>query len=162
MTLQRLSKPAAIVVLANALMLLPSCGNNGCEETRESYFSATLTATGRISLTKLYAWALTANGDSLMTSASSPTSLELMLRPDTTETRIRLQCTIDDSGDEYQYDDTLTIGYQPNPYFLDMECGCSMFYDITEVSVTDHLFKGITINNSEITNEETVNITLTY
>lgn len=113
-------------------------------------------------MSSINAWVLTDQGDSLMTIATSPTEMEFILKPDTTCTKIRLECTINDSGDLYQSDDTLTITYEYYPYFLDMECGCSLFFDIQEATITNHVFKGITLKNKEITNEEKTNIELTY
>jgi len=164
MTLQRLFKTIALTItLTLTLMLtLTSCGNNGCEKTRESYLSASFKATGRLSMSSIYAWALTEKGDSLMTSATSPTEMEFILKPDTTCTQIRLECTINDSGDLEQYNDTLTLTYEHYPYFLDMECGCSVFFEIKEATVTNHIFKSITLKSKEITNDETVNLLLTY
>ncbi len=171
--------------------MLGSCGNNGCEETRETYLYTQLTATGRISLTSLYAWGIGQQSqvsyvydtvrvqrddasvydsivqrevrvDSLMLSASSPSSLEFILRPDTNFTQIRLQCTISDNGDAYQYDDTLSVWYEAYPYFIDMECGCSVFFDIRQVEVTNHLFRDVILKQSTISNEESVNVILRY
>ena len=142
--------------------MLAACGNNGCETTRESYLYTQFKATGRVSLSSVYAWALTAEGDSLMTYATSPTEMELMLQPDTTGTRIRLHCTVNDNGDPYEYDDTLSLSYESYPYFLNMECGCSVYFDISEATVTQHLFKSLTLKNNEITNDEKVNIVLAY
>ncbi|MBO7378567.1 MAG: hypothetical protein J6U31_02310 [Bacteroidales bacterium] len=152
----------ALVWLLGFGLLAASCGNNGCEETRESYLYAQLKATTGVSLTKLYAWGLGFETDSLMLSESSPSSLEFILRPDTTFTQIRMQCTVNDNGDLFQYDDTLSIRYEVFPYFIDMECGCSMFFTIQDVEVTRNLFNNIILKQAEITNNEAVNIILQY
>ncbi|MBR0036713.1 MAG: hypothetical protein IJP70_03625 [Bacteroidales bacterium] len=177
-------------VFLGICLLTPSCGNNGCEETRETYLYTELKATTGMSLTSLRAWGIGQQHqttyvtdtfqvvkpdttydsiavhpvmvDSLMLSESSPTALEFILRPDTNFTRIRLQCIASDNGDEFQFDDTLSIWYEAVPYFLDMECGCSMYFSIRDAQVTQHLFKNIILRKSEITNEETVNLILQY
>ena len=149
-------------LLAILLLTLSSCGNNGCEETRESYLYASLKATGRFSIKSLNAWALTEDGDSLKLSVSSPNAIEFNLKPDTTFTAFRLQCIFDDLGDSYQIDDTLTVRYESYPYYLNMECGCSIFYIIDDIHVTDHLFKSLSIESKEITNNEKINIILKY
>ena len=89
-------------------------------------------------------------------------ALEFILRPDTTFTQIRMQCTVNDNGDLFQYDDTLSIRYEVFPYFIDMECGCSMFFTIQDVEVTRNLFNNIILKQAEITNNEAVNIILQY
>jgi len=160
MTLQKLFNALAVTLALT--LTLTACGNNGCEEIRETYLLASVKATGRLSMSSINAWALTEQGDSLMSSFSAPTEMEFILKPDTICTKIRLECTIDDSGDQYKENDTLTVVYNHYPYFLDMECGCSVFFEINDASITNHIFKGITLKNKEITNEETTNIELTY
>lgn len=161
MRYKNMQKVLAFALLASS-WLLASCGNNGCEETRESYLCVNLKATGRIELKALNVWALTDDGDSLKIKVKTPTDLELNLKPDTTVTRFRLQCIFDDLGDDYQTNDTLIVRYTSFPYYLNMECGCSMFYAIEEVSITDHLFKNLTLESNEISNEEKTNIILKY
>ncbi len=179
-----------IAALAGICLLTPSCGNNGCEETRESYLYTQLTATSGMTLNTLYAWGIGQQGgtgyvydtievvtadttydsiavstvvvDSLMLSESSPTSLELILDPDTTYTEIRLEGWVDDNGDEYIYNDTLRIWYESYAYFLDMECGCSMYFTIHDAQITQHLFKNIILKKTEVTNDETTNLILQY
>lgn len=149
-------------LLTSILLILSSCGNNGCEETRESYLYATLKATGRFNIRSINAWALTEDGDSLKLSVSTPNALEFNLKPDTTFTAFRLQCIYDDLGDAYQIDDTLTVHYESYPYYLNMECGCSMFYVINDINVTNHMFKSLSVESNEITNNEKINIILKY
>lgn len=159
MILQKLFKLGLTLALG---LTLTSCGNNGCEKTRESIMKATFKATGKINMVSINAWALTAEGDSLMTLANAPTEMEFILKPDTTFTQIRLACTINEDDDLFQFDDTLMIKYEYYPYFLDMECGCSIYFNIQEATITNNVFKSIKLKNNEITNEEKVNIELTY
>lgn len=100
--------------------------------------------------------------DQVMLSASNPNSLEFILNPDSTVTDIRLQMNITLDGDHFQYDDTIHFVYDPHPYFLDMECGCSMYFTIEDVTHTNHFVRNITIKNNEITNEENLNIVIEY
>ncbi|MBQ0056338.1 MAG: hypothetical protein KBT20_01665 [Bacteroidales bacterium] len=153
-----------LLVLASLVMTfaLSSCGNNGCEETRETFLYTVIRPTGGLSITSVNAWGLTQKSDSLMLTLGSPKELEFILRPDSTATDIRLQMMVSDNGDMYQFDDTLHVTYHTNPYFIDMECGCSMFFTIDDVTVTNHLFKNVVLQNKEITNEERVNIVLEY
>jgi hypothetical protein len=107
MTLQRLSdhfRPFRL--LAGILLLIPllsSCGNNGCEETRESVLLVQLKPTRGLSLYSLSAWGITAEGDSIpmLSNVSSPTEAEFTLQPDTTFTQIQLHCIVNDTG-EYE------------------------------------------------------------
>lgn len=170
MTWRKLSDWLWLPVLGVAL-LVSSC-SNGCEETRETFCLTSLTSETGLSISSLYAWGIgqqhvrdesspTGYTDSLMLSEASPKELSFILRPDTTVTRIRLQMTV--SGDSsYQVEDTLTIRYEPRSVFLNMDCGCSVFFTLSEVSVTEHFIQEATIKNAEITNTENVNIALVY
>ena len=180
MILQRLYKHTAgrkvVCLCLSALTgLLCSCGNNGCEETRESYLLVQLKSTHGLTLNSLTAWGLTDNGDSLAISQTgSPTEIELTLQPDSTYTQILLQCIASELGERSQYDSKLHIWYKGEPYFLDMECGCTMHYQIDSARIetlkrnttielgNDTLFHACTIKNKNITNEENINIILEY
>lgn len=170
MTLQKLFKFPWVSAVCGVLCL-SSCGN-GCEETRETFCVASLYAETGLSISTLYAWGIgqqrvadtlsaTGYSDSLMLEVSSPEQLEFILQPDTTVTRIRLQMTV--TGDStYQVEDTLTIRYDARPVFLNMDCGCTVFFTIREVNTTGHLLLGTSIEKAEITNTEDVNISLLY
>lgn len=160
MTLQKLYKHLFFLVLT--IVLLCSC-NNGCEQTRETVLIADLKPTGRLSITRINVWAVDCGGgDSLIMNIKDPSNLHFILRPDSTVSQFYLNCQVNDNGDLFSYQDTLRFQYETNPYFLDMECGCSMFFHILEADVTNNLFRSITIKNNEITNEENINIILTY
>lgn len=149
-----------------------SCGNNGCEEIRESYCFADLLSTSGAKINQLYAYGLgqyetvigedTVLVDREMLSLSSPKNLEFILNPDSTVTDIRLQMNITLDGDQFQYNDTLHIEYNSHPYFLDMECGCSMYFTLKEVTYTNNFLRSVTIKRNEITNEENINLIIEY
>lgn len=161
MILQKLFKGYWLLAII-CICGLTSCGNNGCEETRQSYLTLSLKATGRINLSKIAILAIGEKGDSLMYSASKPTDISLALRPDTTFTQFQVITLIEDNGDDEQYIDTVSISYSTTPHFIDMECGCSVFFDIKEALVTKHLFKSVNIKNKSITNDENVHLILSY
>ena len=83
-------------------------------------------------------------------------------KPDTTFTQIQLHCIVNDTGEYETFDNTLNIRYRHYPYFLDMECGCAIFYDVDSVWVSGSLFQQVKLKNAHITNEENVNIILEY
>lgn len=100
--------------------------------------------------------------DSLMLAVASPETLELSLRPDTTETRLLLMANASVDAVAAQYFDTLTLRYDAAPYFIDMECGCSIRYRLHELTSTHHLVRDARIINDVITNTEHVNIRIEY
>lgn len=158
-----------LFIVAIFWVLLTSC-SNGCEETRESYCLADLTSSSGAKINLLYAYGIGQGGvqdstsveDEVMLTASSPSSLEFILNPDTTFTDIRLQMNITLDGDAFQYTDTLHFEYIPHPYFLDMECGCSMYFSLNNVTSTNNFIRSVTLKRKEITNEENTNIIIEY
>lgn len=183
--------PCALLA-CGLLPLLASCGSNGCEETRQAYCVVEMKSVSGASVAQLYVWGIGQMGqhatridsvftfnpetggfdttvvstpvmvDSLMLAVSSPETLELSLRPDTTETRLLFMATARTDTVTAQYFDTLTLRYDAAPYFIDMECGCSIRYRLHELEATSHLIRGASITNDVITNSEHVNIRIEY
>lgn len=167
-----------------------SCGSNGCEESRESFCSVEMKATSNARITQLYVWGVGQGGqttlssetirvnvdgemrdsivfdtiqvDSLMVSLTSSPSLSFILNPDTTVTTLRMQVTMVKDQVEQQVEDTITLTYEPYPYLINMECGCSVFFDLHDLSTSNHFIQDATIKNNVITNEETTHIIITY
>lgn len=159
--------PAALV----AVSLLAACGNNGCEENRESYCMAELRSRSGATITQLSGWGIgqrrgidhdSLPADQVMFEETNPSSFELILNPDTTVTRIRLQMTATYYGETDQYCDTLTLRYTAAPHFIDMECGCTVYFTLQEATCTSHLLRNVSIHQNTVTNEENVNLSLEY
>lgn len=152
--------------------IVSSCGNNGCEEIRESFCLAELSSTSGAKIDQLYAYGIGRGGgekdsagvatDSIMFEENNPKSLEFILNPNSATTDIRLQMNITLDGDKYQYCDTIHFLYEPHPFFLNMDCGCSMYFSLQEVTCTNNFLRGVTIKRNEITNEENTNLTIEY
>lgn len=152
----------ALCLILGACIGFSSCGNNGCEETRETFLYVDLKpVTGR-TISTLYTYAITNEADSLMSVDTKPNNLELILEPGVSSTQFMLLMTINDNGDLYQYADTLTVSYESFAHFIDMECGCSIYFDILDAQVTNQTLRGVTIKHSQITNEENINLTIEY
>lgn len=175
---------------AVAMTALTSCGNDGCQETRESYCVADMRSVSGARITLLSVWGIgqqrqtvlavdtvyyvedgvlldslayhPALADSLMISESSPTNISLILSPDTTITRLRMQfmATIDTT--HVQVEDTLTLTYESHPYFIDMECGCSIFFTLQSLETTTHFVRSALIKRNDITNEADINLVIEY
>lgn len=151
---------------------ISSC-SNGCEEIRESYCFAELVSTSGAKINNLYAYGigqgkgdpidtLGTKGDAEMLNASNPTSLEFKLNPDSTKTDIRLKMNITLDGDSFQYEDTIHFEYGSYPHLIDMDCGCTVYFDLKNVTYTKHFLREVTIIKNEITNEESLNIHIEY
>lgn len=169
------------------IALLTNCGSGGCEETRESFCVCDLRSISGAALRSISVWGIgqfhalhpdstvtdtlsddpifpgPVSPDSLMIdSEASPTNISLILNPDTTATRLRILFTGTADNEAFQYEDTLTIRYEAYPYFLDMECGCSIYFTLHEVASTGHFIQEAFIKKNEITNEEAINVVIEY
>ncbi len=171
MTLQKLYNPAILLLLLAGGVVWSAC-SDGCEQTRETHCVTSLTSESGYSITSVYAWGIGQQGvldessptgysDTLMLEETEPEELYFVLRPDTTATQIRLQMRVS-ADSAYQVEDTLTIHYQPRTFFLSMDCGCSVFFTLKEVSVTRHFLRSASIQKDEITNTDEVNVSITY
>lgn len=138
---------------------LVSCSSNGCEETRETFcFIDMKNQDKNTKLNSLQVW----YNDTLASSHTAPTSVELVLPPDSSHIQYRFDMTVKKGDEEYQVSDTLDIHYEAFPYFLDMECGCSLFFSLNKVSATQHFWQSVDLINKDITNEESVNLRIVY
>ena len=163
-----------IIVSLLAVSIIPfisSCGN-GCEEIRESFCYAELLSTSGAKINLLYAYGIGqgkgekdstgVSGDQVMLTSNNPTTLEFILNPNATTTDIRLQMNITLDGDQFQYDDTIHFEYDSHSHLIDMDCGCTMYFNLKEVNFTKHFLREVKILKNEITNEETLNIHIEY
>ncbi len=169
------------------IALLSACGSGGCEQTRESFCVCDLKSISGASLHSISVWGIgqyhathpdsaavdtvpddpllpePADRDSIMIDGeTSPTNISLILNPDTTATRLRILFTGTADNEAFQYEDTMTIRYEAYPYFLDMECGCSVYFTLHEVTTTGHFIQEASIKKNEITNEEAINLVIEY
>lgn len=183
-----MSKPLLLsCLLLLQLALLTACGAGGCEETRESFCVCDLRSISGASLRSISVWGIgqfhVAHPDSTVTDAdpdnpqfpesagndsimidgeTSPSNISLILNPDTTATSLRILFTGTADNEAFQYEDTLTIRYEAYPYFLDMECGCSVYFTLHDVAATGNFIQEVYIKKNEITNEEAINIVIEY
>lgn len=154
------------------LTLLTSCGGVGCEETRETYCIAELNPVSGTKIENVYVYgigqgkgekdSLGIAADEEMLYALNPETLDFILNPDTTVTTLRLQITASLENEKFQIDDTLFVAYEPRPYFLNMECGCSVFFTLKSISTTHNLIQDVTIKRNEITNAQNINLSIEF
>lgn len=141
--------------LASLVLLtgITACGN----ECTESVVSNVITDFVYPSGTRpsLSAYILDLNVDTfLFVSKTDLKAVPLLLNPDTTFTRLRLEFNLTDTI----VSDTVTFYHQNSPFFVSMDCGCSMFYTLENVVHTNNIITEIEINNPSITNEKKPNI----
>jgi len=163
-----------LIVLASmalALLAAVSSCDNGCEQMRESFMHISLTSNSSRTLRSLYIDAhgrkegMAMSDDTTLQYTFSITSfddIELELNPNDTLVTFVLRSLYQDYGDKFEVNDTVRISYTANGRFLDMECGCTVDYEINTVSTTHHLIEEVRITDSQINTESGNNLELIY
>lgn len=165
MTLQRLSKShasAVVLLVAGTVLASVSSCDNGCEQKRESYMHAEFVSTSGRTLKQL---SILCKSDSMQYEVSQINkfeNIEIDLNPKDTVTSLLLTCTYSDYGDVYTVTDSVSISYETQTRFLDMACGCSITYDITQVTHTGELLSNIITREAHIHPDSGINLTFEY
>lgn len=166
MTLQRPFKHRLHVwgqgaVCCAALLSLSAC-DNGCEKNRESYPQISFVSTSGRQLRSV-SISLLSEGQ-LMTGKALDKyeNISVKINPQSTRTDIIASCTYSDYGDSFSEIDTVTVLYEVQPRFLDLSCGCTVSYNITQVTSTHHLFGNVVLNNAYVDSETGLNLTIEY
>ena len=89
-------------------------------------------------------------------------NISVKINPQSTRTDIIASCTYSDYGDSFSEIDTVTVLYEVQPRFLDLSCGCTVSYNITQVTSTHHLFGNVVLNNAYVDSETGLNLTIEY
>ena len=159
-----------LIGMALAMLGVASC-DNGCEQMRESYMHISFTGTTSRTLRNLY---IDAHGRKEGMAMSDSTTLqytlpvnkfdniELELNPNDSLVTLVLRCEYQDYGDKFQANDTVRIAYTVNGRFLDMECGCTVDYNITDVRCTHNLLEEVRISDPLVHTESGINLELIY
>lgn len=169
--LQRRSNILILLIgMALAVLGVASC-DNGCEQMRESFMHISFTSTTSRSLRSLN---IDAHGrkeglamsDSTTLQYTLPASkfdnIELELNPSDSLVTLVLRCEYQDYGDKFLANDTVRIAYTVNGRFLDMECGCTVDYNINDVRFTRNLLEEVKISDPLIHTESGINLELIY
>lgn len=152
---------ATCIVAPLAVSLFTAC-DNGCEQTRENYPRISFVSTsGR----QLRSVAITMqSGDTLVTNKAqtSYNDIEIDINPRRNETFLLIQSSYTDYGDSFTELDTVRLGYETDARFLDLACGCTVMYNITEVTSTYNLIKRVIVNEPQVYTDSGINITFEY
>lgn len=169
--LQRRSNILILLIgMALAVLGVASC-DNGCEQMRESFMHISFTSSTSRSLRSLN---IDAHGrkeglamsDSTTLQYTLPVSkfdnIELELNPNDSIVTLVFRSEYQDYGDKFQANDTVRIAYTVNGRFLDMECGCTVDYNITDVRFTKNLLEEVKISDPLVFTESGINLELIY
>lgn len=168
MNILKLLVPA--LLLASALA---SC-SNGCEESRDSmcgiaYTSVSGNAMQRISIISLRKSVVIDGKEQVFADStfrvlnSGATTQELRLDPNDTHTAFAMDMIFKSFGDSYTARDTLNVWYTPETHYIDMECGCTVFFNIDSINTTNNLITNAIIKDNVVMNVSSqINIELEY
>lgn len=157
---------AAILASLAAVVALPSllagC-DNGCEQNRDNYLRVEFISTSGRQLRDLgiyYYKDDVLKGQTLQMKKFE--DIEINLPPQDSLTRLLLECTYLDYGDTFISTDTVDITYQSTARFLDMNCGCTIDFDLDDVTTTHNLLGKVNVKSREVRTDGGINITFEY
>ncbi|MEG1617812.1 MAG: DUF6452 family protein [Bacteroidales bacterium] len=155
-----LIKRGALLLMTPLFLLLSSCGDEGCTEQVTAYAVGTFEKekTTETVISKLLVYGIGQEKDSLMAAQTTLKVVDLIFNSSDTITKTDFRFVVDNDT----ISDTLTFYYTNRDFFLNIDCGCSVFHTIDSIEHTSNLIKEIEIINSDITNEKTPNFTIRY
>lgn len=160
--------------MVSALSLTIASCSNGCEESRDSLCGITYTSVSgnelkRVSIHSLRKSVIIDGKEQVFPDStfrilnSSSTTQELRLDPNDKHTAYAMDLIFQTFGDNYITSDTLDIWYTPETHYLDMECGCTVYFTIDSVHSTHNLITNAIIRDSVVMNVSSqINIELEY
>lgn len=157
------------------LLALPlaSC-SNGCEESRDSMCGLSFVSTSGSEMRQMSIYSLRKSyilegkeqifPDSTFRILNSRATIqELRLDPNDKHTRYAMNMIYQSYGDNYVISDTLDVWYTPETHYLDMECGCTVYFNIDSIRSTNNLITTANVKNNVVSNSSSqINIELEY
>ncbi|MDO5570675.1 MAG: DUF6452 family protein [Bacteroidales bacterium] len=158
-----MGKILKIAILCFAVLSLwYSCGDDGCVESIVGYGVGTLkknTGSENSMPSSISVYGIGQQKDSAMIKGLSPSStIDLLLNPSDTVTDFKVLFVF--SQDTII--DTLRFHYENKDFFINIDCGCTVYHFVDSIEHTSNFIKTIEIINPEITNVKTNNFTIGY
>lgn len=136
--------------LVYCALILVSCTDNSCYDNGSALPLVRFYASGttrQVTVNGLTLRGLGAPGDSLLIDSTATSEVYLPLRA----TASNSQWVFDYPGDT-DLADTLTIAYEPIPYFAGAECGAMYNFQLTNVSCTHNVIDSVQVVKPLINN----------
>lgn len=164
--LTKVSRVAGGLCLGVGLLLLGSCGSDGCVENRNSIPRAQFYSYGGQELAlvvdSISIYGIGQPNDSmLLDSAVAVTQVYLPLRFTQDSTQYVIQY-LQHSLSSPRYNDTLTFVYQAYPYFESIDCGAMYNFNIETCRYTRNVLDSVAVTVPEITNKDVESVRLFY
>jgi hypothetical protein len=157
MPLKKLSKPLLFIAL---VVLLLSCGSNGCyEDMSVKLYANFYTVNTKGVEVAVQVDSMTVKGigsDSILYKNKTLSGFELDLNPNASQTQFLV--TALQNG--YAFKDTLTLVHHNKPWFQSMECGCRVFSTLDACRVSGVIFKSVEITDSSVINLKSEHVRL--
>jgi hypothetical protein len=157
MPLKKLSKPLLFIAL---VVLLLSCGSNGCyEDMSVKLYANFYTVNTKGVEVAVQVDSMTVKGigsDSILYKNKTLSGFELDLNPNASQTKFLV--TAVQNG--YAFKDTLTLVHHNKPWFQSMECGCRVFSTLDACRVSGVIFKSVEITDSSVINLKSEHVRL--
>lgn len=160
-------KSKYLVPLMFSVLVALACGfascDNGCEQNRENFMHVSFTSSsGRV--LRGMEIILTSNDTTgyMITDIKDFSNLELDLNPNDSVTCLFISSTYTDFGDSFQLIDTIRIDYTTQAYYLDMNCGCTVHYELQSVLSTHHLFHSVEVVDPLVLPDTQMNLRFEY
>jgi hypothetical protein len=157
MPLKKLSKPLLFIAL---VVLLLSCGSNGCyEDMSVKLYANFYTLNNKGVEVAVQVDSMTVRGigsDSILYQNKTLSGFELDLNPNVGQTQFLV--TAVQNG--YAFKDTLTLVHHNKPWFQSMECGCRVFSTLDACRVGGIIFKSAEIADSSVINLKSEHVRL--
>jgi hypothetical protein len=146
--------------LLATVLLLSSCGSNGCYEDMSVKLHAnfySVNSKGKEVAVQVDSMTVKGVGsDSILYKNKTLSGFVLDLNPNTTETQF-LVTTVQNG---YLFVDTLTFEHHNKPWFQSMECGCRVFSTLSACRVAGVIFQSAVIKDSSVINLTSENVRL--
>lgn len=151
----------ALIGMAALAWGVASC-DNGCEQTRENYMHVSFVSNSGRTMRSMEVIVSTGETGYQLTGINKFDDVELDLSPNDSVCYLLVTGTYVDFGDSFQETDTVRLEYTRQPYFLDMNCGCTVNYELQSVESTHHLFTEVEVVDPVILTESGINMTFVY
>lgn len=160
-----ISRSLTLLLSTLSLLSLSACGDEGCVEQVTPYVVGLFTQQpeNETTITSFSVYGLGQASDSAMVlNQTSLESVDLILNADSVKTRLLFQFILPNTPEPDTLRDTVTVFYTNRDFFINIDCGCSVFHTIDTLTFTKEVIQDIEILNSDVTNEKTPNIKIYY
>lgn len=167
-------------ILINTIIVFITCCliagcNDGCTDPYVAYTVGSVTKDAATDVNYFNVWGM--GVDSFMLENQTQGNIELLLNSNAEESVLGFvfyvpETTVNEEGNQVTQVvpvvNYVTFTYENIPFFMDLECGCSVHHNIKTIDIDygdnekDKIIKSIELVNPKVTNEKAINFILNY